>query len=113
MQTWAELELRFSQCGVTAELVVDVIAMVRSPNTVYYKWRTATQDRYQREGQACVTVLAAIKQRLEGHEDHDGRRHWIAQRDVVVTGSTDENGVAVPCVDPICCAWNTRHGTAE
>ena len=109
MKTWVDLMKRCAADGVTVELIHDAVAMLhRTDWRAYNEYRMKLpSDAYRHESAAMAAVLADIKRRLEGHKDHGSTsRHWIASRDVVVTGPTNDDGVPTKCTDPICHEWN-------
>lgn len=99
------LEAQVKATGLTGDITREARRLVETSQA----WMNAlAQEQQQAERDAQIQVLHTIRQYLlKGHDGHHVRR-YIASRDVVVTGPTDENGVPTPCLDPVCLVWRER-----
>lgn len=110
MTTWSSLKQQIDAGGVTAEVATATRALFASPMAYM---RALSGRARQDELDAQLAVLFAIKKHLSRHSEHaPSARRYIADRDVVVTGHTDDNGVPVTCSDPVCRAWFAWKGAS-
>ena len=108
MITWTTLCEQLATSGLTVDITRETRTLIETPSQP-----SLSAEKRNADLRARIEILQAVKQYLDnGHTEcgasGNGKRHYIARHDVVVTGPTNDDGVPIKCNDPICRAWYRR-----